>query len=104
MRRLVILGSFFSAALVAGSLTACGSSSVDGKYYSNASGEFAMELSHGKVLSMEGQPASHLTYEVHSDSVILHDPEHGLADHMAFHIEKDGSLSLGILGTLTKKR
>lgn len=103
MRRLVILGSFFSAALVAGSLTACGSSSVDGKYYS-ASGEFAMELSHGKVLSMEGQPASHLTYEVHLDSVILHDAEHGLADHMAFHIEKDGSLSLGILGTLTKKR
>ena len=92
-----------TAALVAGALAACSGSSLDGKYYNSASGEFAMELSHGKVLAMEGQPGSQMTYEVRADSLVLHDPQHGLADQMTFHIERDGSLSLGILGTLTKK-
>lgn len=103
MRRLSRLTCLSVIALVAGALTACSGSSLDGKYYNSASGEFAMELSHGKVLAMEGQPGTQMTYEVRADSLILHDPQHGLADQMTFHIEHDGSLSLGILGTLTKK-
>ena len=103
MRRLSRITSLCTAAFVAGTLTACSGSSLDGKYYNRASGEFAMELSHGKVLAMEGQPGSQMTYEVKADSLILHDPQHGLADEMTFHIERDGSLSLGMLGTLTKK-
>ncbi|HEV2181329.1 MAG TPA: hypothetical protein VGR59_13475, partial [Gemmatimonadaceae bacterium] len=85
MRRPSRLTSLFTAALVAGALTACSGSSLDGKYYNRASGEFAMELSHGKVLAMQGQPASQMTYEVKADSLILHDPQHGLADQMTFH-------------------
>lgn len=103
MRRPSRTRCLITAALVAGTLTACSGSSLDGKYYSSASGEFAMELSHGKVMSMQGQPGSQMTYEVRADSLILHDPQHGLADGMTFHIQRDGSLSLGILGTLTKK-
>ncbi|HEX6816086.1 MAG TPA: hypothetical protein VF102_10470 [Gemmatimonadaceae bacterium] len=103
MRRPSRTTYLFAAALVAGALTACKGSSLDGKYYNSASGEFAMELSHGKVLAMQGQPGSQMTYEVRADSLILHDPQHGLADQMTFQIQRDGSLSLGILGTLTKK-
>ncbi len=103
MRRPTRTTCLLTAALVAGTLTACRGNSLDGKYYSSASGEFAMELKHGKVLAMQGQPGSQMTYEVRADSLILHDPQHGLADQMTFHIERDGSLSLGILGTLTKK-
>lgn len=81
-----------------------GGSSVDGKYYNSASGEFAMELSRGNVLSMQGQDAHALTYEVRGDSLVIHDPQHGMADGMTFGIERDGTLSLGILGSLTKSR
>lgn len=103
MRRTTQAVTALALALSIGAV-ACSSNSLDGKYYSTASGEFAMELSHGKVLALQGQPAGGMTYEVRADSLVLHDPGHGLADQMTFHIEKDGSLSLGILGTLTKKK
>lgn len=103
MRRTFIMLNALGAVLLVGPL-ACSSNSVDGKYYNSASGEFALELSHGKVIAMQGEPAGGITYEVKADSLVLHDPRHGLADEMTFHIQRDGSLSLGILGTLTKKR
>lgn len=103
MRRTTSTLTMLAASLVFGA-AACSSHSLDGKYYNSTSGEFAMELSHGKVLSMQGEPSGTMTYEVRSDSLMIHDPRHGLADEMTFHIERDGSLSLGILGTLTKNR
>ena len=103
MRRLSGFDGLLAAVLTAGALSACSSNRLDGKYYNSATGEFAMELSGGKVVAMEGQPTSNLTYDVRADSLVIHDPQHGLADQMTFHIERDGSLSLGILGTLTKK-
>lgn len=103
MRRTTHTLTLFACALIAGT-TACSSNSLDGKYYNSASGEFAMELSHGKVLAMQGEPGGGMTYEVRADSLVIHDPRHGLVDEMTFQIQRDGSLSLGILGTLTKKR
>ena len=96
--RLVFTSMF---ALSAG---ACGGGSVDGKYYNAASGEFAMELKDGKVVSMQGMDGAAMTYNVKGDSVVIHGPKGGLVDQMALHIEKNGDLSLGILGTLTKTR
>jgi len=81
-----------------------GAGGIDGKYYNSASGEFAMELSGGKVISMQGQEGHTLTYEVRADSLVIHDPQHGFADGMTFGIQSDGTLSLGILGSLTKKK
>jgi len=81
-----------------------GAGGLDGKYYNSASGEFAMELSGGKVISMQGQEGHTLTYEVRADSLVIHDPQHGFADGMTFGIQPDGTLSLGILGSLTKKK
>ncbi len=87
------------------SVTACSSGGgIEGKYYNSMSGAFAMELKGGKVLTMQGQEGRALTYEVRGDSLVIHDPRGGLADQMTFGIEKDGSLSLGILGSLTKTR
>jgi hypothetical protein len=102
MRRTSPVPRIAAAALILG--TAACSNSVDGKYYNAASGEFAMELSHGKVLAMQGEAPGRMTYEVRADSLVLHDPQHGLADQMTFHIERNGDLNLGILGTLTKNR
>jgi hypothetical protein len=102
MRRTTSTFTLLAVSLVLGA-AACSSNSLDGKYYNSASGEFALELSHGKVLAMQGEPYGGMTYEVRADSLMIHDPRHGLADEMTFHIEHDGSLSLGILGTLTKK-
>ena len=42
MRRPSRSTCLFTAALVAGALTACSGSSLDGKYYNSASGEFAI--------------------------------------------------------------
>jgi hypothetical protein len=81
-----------------------GAGGIDGKYYNSASGEFAMELSSGKVISMQGQEGRALSYEVRADSLVIHDPQHGFADGMTFGIQPDGTLSLGILGSLTKKK
>ena len=81
-----------------------GGGGIEGKYYNSASGEFAMELSGGKVVSMQGQEGREMTYEVRGDSLTIHDPQHGFADAMTFGVGQDGTLSLGILGTLTKKR
>jgi hypothetical protein len=89
------------AALAAGCSSGGG---IEGKYYNSGSGEFAMELSGGKVLSMQGQEGRPMTYEVRGDSLVIHDPRGGMADQMTFGIEKDGTLSLGILGSLTKNR
>jgi len=77
---------------------------IDGKYYNSRTGEFAMELKGGQVLTMQGQEGRAMTYEVRGDSLVIHAPQGGMADLMTFGIEKDGSLSLGILGSLTKKR
>ncbi len=90
------------AALLA--VVACSGGGIDGKYYNSMTGEFAMELKGGQVLTMQGQEGRAMTYQVKGDSLVIHDPRGGFADQMAFHIEKDGSLSLGILGSLTKKR
>ena len=91
-------------ALFAG-FAACSSvSGVEGKYYNSASGEYAMELKGGKVTFMQGQEGRAMTYEVRGDSLIIHDPGRGFADKMTFGIEQDGTLSLGILGSLTKTR
>lgn len=81
-----------------------GGGGIEGKYYNSTSGEFAMELSRGKVVSMQGQEGREMTYDVRGDSLVIHDPQHGFADAMTFGIGQDGTLSLGILGTLTKKR
>lgn len=97
--------SVTSLTLLAILTTACsGGGGIDGKYYNSRSGEFAMELRGGKVLTLQGQEGRALTYEVKGDSLIIHDPRGGFVDQMTFGIEKDGTLSLGILGTLTKKR
>jgi len=93
----------FSLALVTVGC-ASGGRGVEGKYYNSTSGEFALELSGGNVVSMQGQEGRTLTYEVRGDSLVIHDPQHGFADAMTFGIEPDGRLSLGILGSLTKKR
>jgi hypothetical protein len=92
-------------ALLAILTTACaGGGGIEGKYYNSASGEFAMELKGGRVLTMQGQEGRTMTYEVKGDSLVIHDPRGGFADAMMFGIQKDGSLSLGILGSPTKKR
>jgi hypothetical protein len=93
-----------TAVLFAALATACAGGGIEGKYYNSSSGEFAMELSGGKVLSMQGQEGRPMTYEVRGDSLVIHDPRGGMADQMTFGIEKDGTLSLGILGSLTKNR
>jgi hypothetical protein len=95
-----------SLVLLAALTTSCksGGGGIEGKYYNSASGEFAMELKGGKVVSMQGQEGQGMTYEVRSDSLIIHDPRGGMADQMTFGIEQDGSLSLGPLGSLTKNR
>jgi hypothetical protein len=86
-------------------LAACsGGGGIDGKYYNNRSGEFAMELKNGKVISMQGQEGREMTYQVRGDSLVISDAGHGMADQMTFGIERDGTLSLGILGSLTKTR
>ena len=90
-------------ALFAALTTGCTSGGIDGKYYNSASGEFALELKGGQVL-MQGQEGHPLTYEIKGDSLVIHDPQGGMVDRMTFGIEKDGTLSLGILGSLTKKR
>lgn len=94
-----LFAAVFAAALLA---SACGSGGIDGKYYNSASGEFAMELKGGRVITMQGQEGRALTYAVKGDSLVI--SGQGMADGMTFHIEKDGTLSLGILGSLTKKR
>lgn len=93
-----------AAPLVALALMACSSSVIEGKYYNSMTGEFAMELENGKVMSMQGVEGRDLTYEVRGDSLVIHDPRGGFVDQMTFAIEKDGTLSLGILGSLTKNR
>jgi hypothetical protein len=90
--------------LIAALTTACTSGGIEGKYYNSQSGQFAMELKGGLVLSMQGQEGRPMTYEVKGDSLVIQDPRGGMADQMTFGIEKDGTLSLGILGSLTKKR
>ena len=99
-------GSAATVVLLAVLMSACGSGGggIDGKYYNSVSGEFAMELKGGKVVSMQGQEGRPMTYEVKGDSLIIRDPRHGMADQMTLGIERDGTLSLGPLGSLTKKR
>jgi hypothetical protein len=77
---------------------------VDGKYYNSRSGEYAMELRGGKVVYMQGQEGRAMTYQIRGDSLVITDPQGGFATGMTFGIEKDGTLSLGGLGSLTRKR
>ncbi len=100
-----ILGARAAAPLALAALitTACTPSGVDGKYYNAQTGEFAMELKGGKVLSMQGMDSgASLTYDVKGDSVIIHAAPGSMVDHLALHIEKNGDLNAGILGSLTK--
>jgi hypothetical protein len=95
---------FGFAALLAAT-TACSSSGwIEGKWYNSRSGELAMELQGGKVVYAQGQEGRDMTYEVKGDSLVIHDPRSGLGDGLTFGIEKDGTLSLGLLGSLTKNR
>lgn len=95
----------YPLALLTAVTAACASASgIEGKYDNSASGEYAMELKGGKVTFMQGQEGRALTYQVRGDSLVIHDPGRGFADQMTFGIEKDGTLSLGILGSLTKAR
>ena len=94
----------WASTVAALAVLACSGGGIEGKYYNSMSGEFAMELRGGKVITMQGQEGRTMGYEVKGDSLIIHDPRGGFANEMAFHIEKDGTLSLGILGSLTKKR
>lgn len=96
MRTVAVLMGILAAGCSSGS-------SVEGKYYNSASGEFALELRGGKVVSMQGQNTGSMTYEVKADSLVIHDPQ-GITDGMTFSIEKDGSLGLGPFGSLTRKR
>lgn len=89
--------------ILALTLAACTPSGIEGKYYNTATGEFAMELKGGKVISMQGQESGDLTYEVKGDSLVIHAGPNGFVNGMTFGIEKDGTLSLGILGSLTRK-
>jgi hypothetical protein len=41
---------------------------------------------------------------VKGDSLIISDPAAGPDERLAFAIESDGTLSLGLFGSLTKKR
>ena len=92
-------------ALLAILWSACAEKSgIEGKYYNANSGEFALELQGGKVVSMQGQEGRPMTYEVRGDSLVIHDPQGGMADGMTLGIEKDGTLSLEPLGYLTKER
>ena len=95
---------FASIALVTGTAACLPGNSIDGKYYNSRSGVFAMELKAGKVTYVQGQEGREMTYEVKGDSLVIHDPRGGFGDALTFGIEKDGTLSLGILGSLTKKR
>lgn len=97
-------GLVVSVALLAGFAIACSGNAIEGKYYNSATGEFAMELAGGKVVSMQGQGGPGMTYEVRGDSLVIHDAGRGIADELTFGIERDGSLSLGPLGSLTKTR
>jgi hypothetical protein len=98
------LGSRLALALLGVSSSACSSGSgIEGKYYNSASGEYALELKGGKVTYMQGQEGRAATYEVRGDSLFIHDPR-GFADQLTFGIQKDGTLSLGILGSLTKHK
>ena len=83
----------------------CGAGSgIEGKYYNSRSGEFALELKGGKVIEAQGLEGQELSYTVRGDSLIIHDPQGGLAAGFTLGIEKDGSLSAGPLGSLTKNR
>ncbi len=105
MRNRRLSAGFAPTLMVLAALAAaCSSSSIDGKYYNSMSGEFAMELEGGKVIEMQGMEGRDLTYEVRGDSLVIHDAKGGFADQMTFGIESDGTLSLGILGSLTKNR
>ena len=84
-------------------LAACGGGSIEGRYYNSVTGEFAMELKGGKVISMQGVEGENISYEVRGDSLYLLGAG-GMMEGVAFGVESNGDLSLGILGTLTKNR
>lgn len=92
-----------SLALVTALFLAC-SSGVDGKYYNSETGEFAMELKDGEIHSMQGMPDADLTYEVRGDSLVIHPRDARPGEEFTLSIGKDGTLSAGMLGTLTKHR
>ena len=99
--RLRLVAAALAVVLVGG---CAGGGGIEGEYYNSQSGQFAMELKGGKALRVQGMEDREMTYEVKGDSLILRDPAGGPAEQMTFGIESDGTLSLGIFGSLTKKR
>ena len=53
---------------------------------------------------LQGQEGRAMTYQIRGDSLVITDPQGGFAAGMTFGIEKDGTLSLGVPGSLTKRR
>jgi hypothetical protein len=96
-------GPVSSLALLAGLASACSKGGIEGKYYNTRSGEFAMELKGGRVVQAQGMEGSDLTYEVRGDSVILRNAGGGPTDVLVLMRQKDGTLSAGLLGSLTKR-
>ena len=91
--------------LLVGILPACGGpSDIEGKYYNTVSGEFAMELKDGKVLSGQGMEGMNLVYRVRGDSLVLDDLKTPDPEDLVLGIGKDGSLSAGPLGSVKKKQ
>jgi hypothetical protein len=99
--RIATRGAALATFLVVGCASSGG---IEGKYYNSRSGEFAMELKGGKALRVQGLEDREMTYEVKGDSLIISDPAAGPDERLAFAIESDGTLSLGLFGSLTKKR
>jgi hypothetical protein len=88
-------------------LGACGSSGVgniEGKYYNTSTGDFALELKGGKVVSAQGlMQGMELAYRVRGDSLVLDNPRTPDSEDLVLGIEKDGSLSAGLLGSIKRK-
>jgi hypothetical protein len=92
-----------AACAVLGAVACGGAGGIDGKYYNTQSGEFAMELKDGKVLSAQGLEGAKLSYKVEGDSVIFDDASTPEPADLVLKIGKNGTLDAGALGTLTRK-
>jgi len=100
-RRRAPLGALLVLPLL---LFAC-ASGIEGKYYNSSSGEYALELKGGKVTYAQGMlEGQDLVYEVRGDSLVIRPPQGDAEEELVFGIESDGTLSLGMFGTLTKNR
>lgn len=97
-----LLGRLAPSLLLTLAVAAC-ASGVEGKYYNTVTGEFAMELKAGKVVSAQGMEGMELIYTVKKDSLFVY-PKAGSVDQaLPLQIMKDGSLSAGPLGSIKRK-